>query len=63
MLICNECNSPVEFVTLSILPVISRRKVRLRSRHHASYALGDARGQDLCRYKYDICMLCNRNVC
>ena len=33
----------VEFGTLSRLPVISRRKVRMTSSHHAPYALGDTR--------------------
>nr|GMD78429.1 ORF40t [Ipomoea batatas] len=33
----------VEFGTLNRLPVISRRKVRMTSSHHAPYALGDTR--------------------
>ncbi|WVZ00147.1 hypothetical protein V8G54_026216 [Vigna mungo] len=33
----------IEFGTLSRLPVISRRKVRMTSSHHAPYALGDTR--------------------
>ena len=32
-----------EFGTLNRLPVISRRKVRMTSSHHAPYALGDTR--------------------
>ncbi|VFQ70667.1 unnamed protein product [Cuscuta campestris] len=33
----------VSFGTLNRLPVISRRKVRMTSSHHAPYALGDTR--------------------
>lgn len=33
----------VEFGTLNRLPVLSRRKVRMTSSHHAPYALGDSR--------------------
>ncbi|KAK8963565.1 hypothetical protein KSP40_PGU000223 [Platanthera guangdongensis] len=32
-----------DFGTLNRLPVISRRKVRMTSSHHAPYALGDTR--------------------
>ncbi|PHT54504.1 hypothetical protein CQW23_08966 [Capsicum baccatum] len=42
---CNERNPRiiVEFGTLNKLLVISRRKVRMTSTHHALYALGDSR--------------------
>ncbi|KAL4397778.1 hypothetical protein AHAS_Ahas01G0225900 [Arachis hypogaea] len=33
----------MKFGTLSRLPVISRRKVKMTSSHHAPYALGDTR--------------------
>ncbi|KAL5753825.1 hypothetical protein ACOSP7_022045 [Xanthoceras sorbifolium] len=39
--VANALIATVEFGTLSRLPVISRRKVRMTSSHHAPYAQGD----------------------